>query len=245
MNYISHVNPRYFAAIAKFASNRDVRYYLNGVCITPHHEKGVVVVATNGHVLGAIHDPDGYVDCEIIVPMPPKAILSACLKQDKRNHPGAAHLWIGTDRILVSSEKNVAVPPEAFGDDVLAQAASKLIDGKFPDWRRIIPKPDEKSDGITPVVGTKVLQPFVEAAQILGSKTYGGRMRMEQRGSASSIIVRMDSDLFVGIAMPMRDDARPEGLPSFCTERPAPKLVAAAKPRARVLDGKLVPAASA
>src|SRR3546814_11168706 len=34
---------------------------------SPHPEKGAVIVATNGHVMGMIHDPDGYCAKPIIV----------------------------------------------------------------------------------------------------------------------------------------------------------------------------------
>lgn len=258
MNYIARVNPLYLAAIACFAAKRDVRYYLNGICITPHHEKGAILVATNGHLVGAIHDPEGWVAEEIVVATPSAAILKACKakgtpakkqKLDRRpssaipGKPGAALAWIGADRILVSGNPDIEPPPEAFGKNVLAQDTIALVDGKFPDWRNAMQlKPGEYDPTIMPHLNAAVLQPFLDAARILARENEAP-IELRSRGENAVVHVYMGRsdvrDLFFGGAMPMRADARSLNCPpSFITSRPQPK-----KPRARVVDGKLVPVA--
>lgn len=78
MDIIARVNPKYFAAINLFAAENDVRYYLCGVYIEPHPEKGAVIVATNGHIIGIIHDPEGFCAKPIIVGDITKPLISAC-----------------------------------------------------------------------------------------------------------------------------------------------------------------------
>ena len=257
MTYIARVNPLYLAAIACFAAKNDTRYYLNGICITPHHEKGVLLVATDGTLIGAMHDPDGWVAEEIIVSTPNAAILKACKargtkaktqKLDRRpssatpGKPGAALAWIGADRILISAIAEIEPEPEAFGRYVLAQDASKLIDGKFPNWRQAMQvKPGEYDPSIMPHLNAAVLQPFLDAARILARESEAP-IELRSRGENAVVNVYMGRtelrDLFFGAAMPMRGDVRPiDHLPAFITNLPQPK-----KPRARVVDGKLVAA---
>lgn len=258
MTYIARVNPLYLAAIACFAAKNDTRYYLNGICITPHHEKGVLLVATDGTLVGAIHDPDGWVAEEIIVSTPSAAILKACkyrgtkAKKTKlgkahslvkaQGKPGAALAWIGVDRILISSIPEIEPEPEAFGQYVLAQESSRLIDGKFPNWRQAMQvKAGEYDPSIMPHLNAAVLQPFLDAARILARESEAP-IELRSRGENAIVHVYMGRtdvrDLFFGAAMPMRGDVRPiDYLPAFITNLPQPK-----KPRARVVDGKLVAA---
>lgn len=101
----------------RFAMSTDpVRYYLNGAYL--HIDKGrVTVVATDGHRL-ALHygDPPGQDFAGIIIPrktvsLVPTGIIDVRLSQSK--------IQLETDDITITS---------------------KLIDGTFPDYQRIIPK---------------------------------------------------------------------------------------------------------
>lgn len=65
--YIAKVNPKFFHAISLFASKSDVRYYLEGVFIESNPKGGVNIVATNGHVMAVMHDPEGFAHKQIIV----------------------------------------------------------------------------------------------------------------------------------------------------------------------------------
>lgn len=256
MEYLARVNPLYLAAVTCFAAKADVRYYLNGICITPHHERGVMIVATNGHLIGAIHDPYGWVAEEIIVSTPTAAILKACKyrgtvgRAEKVGHkvvrkggqPAAAQAWIGADRIIITDTFVAEPPPVAFGPHVIAQDVSKLINGRYPDWRRAFAMPPGDYDPtVMPQLNTEVLQPFLAAARILTpGKSCGTAIELRPQGDKATCHVYMTRheicDRFFGGAMPMRGDNRAaKGLPTFITERPAPKP--AAKPRYRMIDG--------
>lgn len=258
MEYLARVNPLYLAAVTCFAAKADVRYYLNGICITPHHERGVMIVATNGHLIGAIHDPDGWVSEEIIVSTPTAAIMKACKYRGttgrlekvgrktvrKGGKPAAAQAWIGADRIIITDTFVTEPPPVAFGPHVIAQDVSSIRDGKFPDWRRVFSTaPGEHDATIMPRLNVDVLQPFCEAARILKpSKLIGTAIDIVAQGPNAITHVYMShpdlSDRFFGGLMPMRrekDEVYRRPMPTFITERPAPKP--AAKPRCRMIDG--------
>lgn len=55
---------RFLPMIAPFMAAQDIRYYLNGFLIERAERGGVYLVATNGHALAAIHDPQGILEGE-------------------------------------------------------------------------------------------------------------------------------------------------------------------------------------
>src|SRR5882724_168719 len=64
------IKAEYVRLIQPFISQEDFRYYLNGFAIEPHPNKGVVIVATDGHKLGAFHDESGACDSKMIGALP-------------------------------------------------------------------------------------------------------------------------------------------------------------------------------
>lgn len=108
-----------FAPVAFAISMEAARYYLNGVFI--HHLDGnIVAVATDGHRLSRHVGP--------VVPEFPSVIVP-------RKTVGV--LPKGTVTLSVSETKVQVVA----GDFVLT---SKLIDGTFPDYQRVIPTSNDK-----------------------------------------------------------------------------------------------------
>tara|TARA_A100001011_G_C14291303_1_gene836314 strand:+ start:1508 stop:2623 length:1116 start_codon:yes stop_codon:yes gene_type:complete len=112
----------------KFAiSNEETRYFLNGLYFNINNENNkniVTLVGTDGHRLAKFsHDIDGKIDQVSGVIIPKKTIyeLSKLLSE------------IDIEvKISISSNKIVFV----VGDIIFI---SKLIDGSFPDYKRVIP----------------------------------------------------------------------------------------------------------
>ncbi|UOK71684.1 DNA polymerase III subunit beta [Ancylobacter polymorphus] len=109
----------FVAPVAYAQSTEETRYYLNGVYLHSTTD-GLIAVATTGHVLAKRTGADiGTVPASII---PRKAI--AVLPK------GEARVSLSSSKIRVAS-----------GDTVLT---SKLIDGTFPDYGRVIPLRNDK-----------------------------------------------------------------------------------------------------
>lgn len=120
----------YFQAVAQCISSDETRYYLQGVYIEPHPSgTGVLMVATNGHIMAVIHDPEGHAD--------KPAILTTNFKsadfKSKRNEsaPRVIHLTGDTGEIKCNGERVGVMPIEK-------------IDGTFPAWRRVLPTDNSK-----------------------------------------------------------------------------------------------------
>ena len=130
----------------QFASTEETRYYLNGVYIEPGAEGGVVMVATDGHVMAIVNDPTGSIDAPAIVGLAAfKSALSAC-KPIGRHEPDSVRCALDGDALEVTERRKAG---EEWRDEFLAKAAPVLIDGSFPDWRRVLPAAD-RSKGIMP-----------------------------------------------------------------------------------------------
>lgn len=205
MNYIARVNPRYFAAMTIFAAEKDVRYYLCGVHIERHPEKGVVMVATNGHILAVIHDPEGELigRDSIIVGGIPKSLITACTARTKKGDLPADKLWIAEHCAVLSFGDEA---PEPFDSTTNASVKIELIDGQFPDWKRVLPKTTTPVKRFPLLNGSYVAR-FAQAAKILVPNKYGNALDIQPTGDACSVTVRIPEDemieRFFGMIMPL------------------------------------------
>lgn len=231
MNYLARVNPHYFAAVHHCTAQKDPRTYLEAVQIERHPDSGVIMVATNGHVLAAVHDEKGWLHPDhnnILVARTTKRLLSALTKARGHDDLPPAQLWISADCLVVTSDmeepdqKSLA-EPEPFGPSSHAAERSTLLNDKLPDWRR--PQPPETTEETgTPWVSSIYLALFNEIAKNLGvtSMAPGGGMQLHYTGANHVIAVRLgDPDLqdrFLGLIMPRHGEPLKSKLPAFAKQ---------------------------
>ncbi|TSA18877.1 MAG: DNA polymerase III subunit beta [Betaproteobacteria bacterium] len=143
-----------FLSVQYAMAQQDIRYYLNGLLLVSADDK-ITVVATDGHRLAfscAAHETRG--SQEVILPR--KTIIEL-------------------SKLLADSDETVEVelsPTQArfsFGGIVLI---SKLVDGKFPDYTRVIPTTHNKKLLLNRVV---LLQALQRAAILTNEKFKGVR----------------------------------------------------------------------
>jgi hypothetical protein len=132
------------------------RYYLNGAHVEPAPEGGALIVATNGHSLIAIRDPKGLCEGNGIVKLS-ASTLKAC--QTPRGPDGflatppvgsVLKLIVSGDKAsLAFLSKDIDDPDAAYAlaeapnsAAIAHQWTASLIDGTFPDWRRVVGDPD-------------------------------------------------------------------------------------------------------
>ncbi len=135
-------------------AQQDVRYYLNGILmeISPTLVK---LVATDGHRLAlsqAVLDSDVSEERQIIVPR--KAVLELSRLLDSAK--GSAKCALSQNHIRVETDSLVFT--------------SKLIDGKFPDYERVIPVDGNKNMQ----VNREVLKQSMSRIAILSNEKYRG-----------------------------------------------------------------------
>lgn len=229
-DYLARVNPRYFAAVHHCAAKKDVRHYLEAVQIERHHDAGVILVATNGHVLAAMHDEKGWLHPDhnsILVARTTSRLTSALIKNRGCDGLPPAYLWVGADCLVVTSAPEASdgddVPtdsPDPFGQFSHIAERSRLLEANYPDWRRPLP-PEASDESSTPWANSMYLALFNEVAKALGSTSMapGGGMQLHYTGANRTITIRLgDPELqerFLGLIMPRCGEPLKSKFPRF------------------------------
>ncbi|WP_076416431.1 DNA polymerase III subunit beta [Shewanella sp. UCD-KL12] len=140
-------------------ANQDVRYYLNGLLL---ETEGNVLraIATDGHRLALSHRPieDTLPEKQVIVP-----------------RKGVVEL----QRLFEGEELEVTI---AIGDNAIrattasAVLTSKLVDGRFPDYRRVLPKGGDK---VVIASRNQLKQALLRASILSNEKFRGVRVQLE------------------------------------------------------------------
>ncbi len=133
-------------------AQQDVRYYLNGMLLEIKEEK-IRTVATDGHRLALSEaDFDKALDLDVILPR--KAVLEL-------------------SRILVDSDENVQIEISSNHAKITVGNISfttKLIDGKYPDYRGVLPcNTDKKIEA-----DREEMRQALQRASILSNEKYRG-----------------------------------------------------------------------
>lgn len=144
---------RLLALVQYAMAQQDIRYYLNGLLVVVDGTD-IRVVATDGHRLAYAADTLSTALPRTEVILPRKTVLE--LSRQLADNDDALEI--------------VLAPAQAqfrFGN---IELVSKLIDGKFPDYERVIPKGHDKS--IT--LPRDVLQQSLQRAAILTNEKFRG-----------------------------------------------------------------------
>jgi DNA polymerase-3 subunit beta len=134
-------------------AQQDVRYYLNGLMV--EIEQGNLRgVATDGHRLAlcdeSIDIPEGVNPQQVIIPR--KAVLEIL------------RLFEGTDMMvdLVISSNQIVIESSGI------QITAKLVEGRFPDYQRVLPQNTEK----TVIANRQLLGQAINRAAILSNERF-------------------------------------------------------------------------
>jgi DNA polymerase-3 subunit beta len=136
-------------------AQQDIRYYLNGLLLVLDGAN-VRVVATDGHRLSYAARPLGQQQDKREVILPRKAVLEL-------------GRLLGDGEDAVSIEIFASLVRFSFGDIVLT---TKIIDGKFPDYTRVVPTNYQKKFSIK---RQDLLQSLQRAAILSNEKFRGVR----------------------------------------------------------------------
>ncbi|KYP97239.1 DNA polymerase III subunit beta [Sodalis-like endosymbiont of Proechinophthirus fluctus] len=134
-------------------AHQDVRYYLNGMLFETEGEE-LRTVATDGHRLAVCAMSVGVALPSYSVIVPRKGVMGLVRMLDGGENP--VNLQIGSNNIRAS-----------VGDYIFT---SKLVSGRFPDYRRVLPKNPDK----TLKAGCDVLKQAFSRAAILSNEKFRG-----------------------------------------------------------------------
>jgi len=180
------INANLFARVAMAQSSDPGRYYLNGVCIQPHPRgEGVTLTATDGHCLLTAHDP----------------------KADPATLPaGGLIVNLGKDGLKAARKgQALTIDPttgDASVDNAWRSASTTIVDGAFPDWRRILPQGDQIATGAA--FDVKILARLGDALCDWRKSSHGLTMRGADDASPHIIACDTPDAAIFAVCMPIR-----------------------------------------
>lgn len=141
-------------------AQQDVRYYLNGLLIEIGQGR-IRAVATDGHRLALCDEQAETPAAAVQIIVPRKGVMELIRLLDDK----------GEDALIQVTRNHIRV---GLGD---LQFTSKLIDGKFPDYSKVIP-----AESPTPVLGDReeLRQGFIRASILSNEKYRGVRVSLEK-----------------------------------------------------------------
>ena len=173
-------------AAAELASKKDVRFYLNGICVDGFGPQ-VLVVGTNGTCLGIIRT--GVAAAEkfaFIVPNMQIDILK------KSGGAGVVFTYAGERHDGQGQWKM----------ESLGVSSTWTTEGCYPDFRRIVP---EKTSGEAAQYAPELIQKFLKARKALNlSDKKTVKMTTAHNGSSAALVSFPECAIFTGVIMPLR-----------------------------------------
>jgi DNA polymerase-3 subunit beta len=146
-------------------AQQDVRYYLNGILMEITAVK-VKLIATDGHRLALSEiDMETGVEADKQIIIPRKAVLELSRLLESSDTPASCELSQNHLRVETGS----------------LVFTTKLIDGKFPDYQRVIPVDGNK----TMEVNREVLKDAMSRIAILSNEKYRGIRLILSSGNLS------------------------------------------------------------
>ena len=196
--------------LSRFTSADPTRYQLHGVSI----EAGPVMVATDGHRLGALRleAKEGFHAGVPFILSASNELIRAC-KVAKREQ---AWLICREDRVdVMTFDCNVNVEAAALQRYTGAAAFSfpasaYYLDGTFPDWRRLFPRASAGSRGFLQNGKTDHVGYSADYLADFRSANAVG-VSFDGNGSDPAIIANSDPR-FIGLLMPMRSGLAPAAI---------------------------------
>jgi len=203
-------------ALLTVAGERDVRFYLNGVCLDTTGPEPVMV-ATDGHRMLVVRVP------RLVSTLPrgcyviPRAMLEAVKPVKLGRGQGDAPVTLTVEAALPGADAGRATLVGA------STASATLVDGRFPDWRRVVPS---KLTGIASQFNTDYLADFGTVARLLaGAKrsdggcfptfAHAGDIGGRKGDHGAALVTFPRSPDAFGVLMPMRTDSVPTVAPHW------------------------------
>lgn len=121
-------------AVASIIPENEVRYYLKGIYVEPCQEGGIIAVVTDGHRLVAVRDPNGECSEPAILSMTKETVAAA-----KKNRKSGLIEYAKKSGLRVTDDAGVVK---------YIQPDNPVCDGKFPEWRRVMPASDTLITGL-------------------------------------------------------------------------------------------------
>jgi len=216
-----------FLRVLPFKADYDRRFYLNGVLVTPY-EDHALLIATNGHWLAAYESAEARTDQDRILDIPEwfaRQIRDLVARGDNDHDeedrdddvPWSVPSLSGYI-LTVEDERSRLVISQA-GVEQLVKPEAAFLEGKYPDWRKVIPDPTALDKGLFTPVAAHYLAALHEA--VPDEREHALFCYQEREKSSAPVVFRFGKmPELVIVLMPRRDDGGPGAWPKWMSKTP-------------------------
>lgn len=195
-------NSKYLPALMKFMAKSDIRYYLMGIHIEPDPKGGAILCATDGHRMLVIKDKSASYPADA----PKEGIIFSINKSaarfcngEVRGNPGYATVDVESARLTVFNGD---------GCETYIQPGKCLVEGKFPDWRRVMPDFTKLLQASMSFVKSDYIADAAMVHPRSSNRNRGYGVRFWQENENAPLVVEYSEyPEFCAIIMPLRCEA--------------------------------------
>lgn len=183
-----NVSAGQIVALRYFAARSDIRHYLNGMLLESSR-RGVFLVATNGHMLGAFRADQ--------TPREPFSVIIPNNMLAHVRNKGRATLTVEREE---SGGKPAAPATVSVSYNGLTTVGQE-IEGTFPNWRKVVPA---KVSGEAQQFNSSYLVAINKAARaVCPHRLAGGAVSIAHNGPLGGAVVSIGAEDFCGVIMPV------------------------------------------
>lgn len=194
------IDPAHLARLVPFIAVHDIRYYLNGVCVEKAEKGGIYLIATDGHTMAVVYDASGTIEgADSIIFRINAGLAPAAKAAASKLHRGIKY------RLLVQGQRvKVACDFGSEGDaEYFVQAGRSLIEGKFPNWRKVVPDFEKLKPGFGDAMNAHYL---ARLSKLATDKRFSG-ITLWQASPEKAIVARVPRvPEMIVVFMPMRGE---------------------------------------
>lgn len=215
--------PKYLPILDVFRARQDIRYYLCGVYVEKAPQGGVYLIGCDGHTMAVIYDSEGSIDGadSAIISIEP-GMVAAARVADRKARKTLPY------KVTVRGTRAMVAVPDGEGLELFIQPGKCVIEGKFPEWRKVMPDFAKLTQGALAQNAVNAVY-MARFAKVSPDKRFCGISLWQQEGDLKPVVVQVERlPEAVFIVMPMRGAADPSHFKAFAAPVEEPIALAEA-----------------
>jgi hypothetical protein len=221
-------SPKYLPVLDLFKAKHDIRYYLCGIYVEKAPQGGVYLVGSDGHTMAVIYDRDGSIEgADSAIITIDAGMVSAAKKATNKSARGLSY------KVTVRGARARVAVPDSEDLELFIQPGRCIIEGKFPEWRKVVPDFEKLVPGAFSANSFNANY-MARMAKVVEPR-YAGVSVWHQPGENFGVVMqvqRLPEAFFV--LMPMREHGNVSNFKQFAAPVSAPAEAETQKPAEEV-----------
>lgn len=193
-------------------ATNDIRYYLNGFLVEPRKEGGAYIVATDGHRMMAIIDESATCTRRTTLRLTKReaaqisALHMTSVAKKEVNEQRLKLIDVEGTACLALTEPMIKGIADSKHGIVTIFAGERVVEGKFSDWRRVLPNFEKLQPGLLGSVNVRYLyEPLVTGFKASSKIAPALNAWQTDKDSVIALSISACPNVII-LVMPMRGD---------------------------------------